>query len=474
MTIQRQYSLPNCTLVLEGISDGSGNPMDLRPVMSILTSAECRLMNQVMRGGKDFFEGLVATVSLYAQEVLSGIRVPVAENAENAVNLKQLGPDRHQLTFAPAGGTVQTLDLNTVQLFDLVEAIDQFIADSQTLPQWSLGLKPASKKFAPKEPVSKQAMPIATGLGSLILAAAAFAAMPTPKVNQPADLTLGVASVPSSPNASPTPIAPRPNATPSPQTSTSPSPDLSANSKITDKAQLEQLGAALASKLQEQFAPAAAATAPMVYRVSVNKDGEILGYRPEGEAAGFVDQTPLAKLSFKPVPGTETTAELGDFRVTFKPDGGVDVQPWDAPVVAASSTAASPSASPSASASPSPQASASPSPIAQSSGPINDADKLKELQPKLYDQLDQAWKKPLSAKANVVYLVRVNGEGKIIDFAPSDSDAVNHRSETPLPQLGKEGGLDGNPSEAHARFKVVFTPGGQLEVNPWDGYAAGQ
>jgi hypothetical protein len=71
MTIQRQYSLPNCTLTLEGFGDGTSNAFDLRPVMAILTSAECKLVDRVLRGGKDFLEGLMIATSRYAQEILS-------------------------------------------------------------------------------------------------------------------------------------------------------------------------------------------------------------------------------------------------------------------------------------------------------------------------------------------------------------------------------------------------------------------
>ncbi|WP_052128638.1 DUF4335 domain-containing protein [Neosynechococcus sphagnicola] len=48
MTIQRQYSLPNCTLILQGLADIGGglNGTDVRPVMSVLLNAECRLVGQ--------------------------------------------------------------------------------------------------------------------------------------------------------------------------------------------------------------------------------------------------------------------------------------------------------------------------------------------------------------------------------------------------------------------------------------------
>ncbi|NEQ26135.1 MAG: DUF4335 domain-containing protein, partial [Microcoleus sp. SIO2G3] len=41
MTIQRQYSLPNCKLVLEGLSDPAAPIDPIRPLLSILVNAEC-------------------------------------------------------------------------------------------------------------------------------------------------------------------------------------------------------------------------------------------------------------------------------------------------------------------------------------------------------------------------------------------------------------------------------------------------
>jgi hypothetical protein len=487
MTIQRQYSLPNCTLTLEGFGDGSGNAFDLRPVMSILTSAECKLMGQVLRGGKDFLEGLMNAASLYAQEVLSGIHVP-SESA-GAVSLQRLGPDQHQLTFQPETGEAQTATLNTVQLFDLVEAIDQFIADTQTLPNWSPGLRPASKRFAPKEPVSKQAVPIAAGLGSLALAAAAFAALPTPQIKQPSDLTYGAtptaAASPSptpSPTTSPTSspsaaVSPSPTASPA----ASPNPDGSLP-EITDNKEIERLGGELEKQLLTNFKPDSPVTQAVAYRVSMAKDGKIIGYRPDDTAASdFVNQTPLPKLAFIPAPGgAAPTDPIASLRATFFPDGTVKVTPWNAPAPQAS---ASPTASPTATVAVSPSPEASPSPSATASPAATTAAapgqeilepaKLKELQPKLYDTIDAQWK-TANFKEDLTFLVRVNGEGKILEYKPKGQAATDFAAETPLPQLGKVNDSDNKPQEAYAAFKVVFTPEGKLQINPWAGYAEGQ
>ncbi len=83
------------------------------------------------------------------------------------------------------GGVVQ-LDLTTVQLFDLVEAVDQFFADSQTLPDLSLRLAPVSKRYSTSnQPLVKQAVPAAVGVSSLAIAAIAFFLVPLPQPQEP-------------------------------------------------------------------------------------------------------------------------------------------------------------------------------------------------------------------------------------------------------------------------------------------------
>ena len=99
MTIQRKYQLPNCTLLLEGLSE-SINTQEAHPVMTILVSAECRLLNSkhLLSGGRDFFESLVTAVSGYAQEFLSHVPHLEAHNKESGlVQLEKIDADRHRL-----------------------------------------------------------------------------------------------------------------------------------------------------------------------------------------------------------------------------------------------------------------------------------------------------------------------------------------------------------------------------------------
>lgn len=201
MTIQRLYSLPNCKLILEGLGDATLAPTtDGRPLVSMLVNAECHLAatDRPLTGGRDFLESLVTAVSTYAQEFLSKVQPTRQGDKSGLVQLHQLDERRHRLTVhseikpkVPDAGSSSTappieIDLTTVQLFDLVEAVDQFIADSQTLPDISLPLVPISKRaVSSSQLVAKQAIPATVGFSGLALAAIAFFFIPVPPKRLP-------------------------------------------------------------------------------------------------------------------------------------------------------------------------------------------------------------------------------------------------------------------------------------------------
>lgn len=390
MTIRRQYSLPNCTLVLEGLSDGSAaSQLDIRPVLSILMSAECYVtgLGEPLSGGREFFESLVRAVSSYAQEFMSGVHYPDRYGPNlGMVQLHRIDGNVHRLTVLPAstGSATQIdqktelsakVDLTTVQLFDLVEAIDQFFADTQTLPELSLQLTPISRRYIKSaEPLAKRTLPAVVGVSSLALAAMAFFLVPVPEVQRqrdpvpqpnpagqnqgtanpggsgspnpnptpPADGLLPGTQTPNAESLSPTPSpAPQPDASPlaTPQSSTSPestptpvaeglaSPEVAAV-PITDPGQIELLRGKLSQQIDGVVKDKPPVDAELVYRVSVAPDGAIVGYKPENSAAVDRSETPLSELLYQPV-GTRTPAEpLADFRVVLAPDGTVQVTPW--------------------------------------------------------------------------------------------------------------------------------------------------
>ena len=390
MTIRRQYSLPNCTLVLEGLSDGSAaSQLDMRPVLSILMSAECYVMGirEPLTGGREFFESLVRAVSSYAQEFMSGVHYPDRYGPNlGMVQLHRIDGNSHRLTIlptSPGDGTEiaektelsAEVDLTTVQLFDLVEAIDQFFADTQTLPELSLQLTPISKRYIKSaEPLAKRSLPAVVGVSSLALAAMAFFLVPVPGIQRPRDpvpqpnpagQNLGTPNSggSGSPNPNPTPAAdgllpgnttpkaepisptpiptPQSDASPSaiPQSNTSPESTPSPVSEalptpgaialpITDPAEIELLKGKLSQEIDGVLKNKPAVNTELVYRVSMAKDGAIVGYKSENSAAVDRSETPFSDLLYKPIGSRPPAEPLADFRVVVAPGGTVAVTPW--------------------------------------------------------------------------------------------------------------------------------------------------
>jgi hypothetical protein len=486
MTIKRQYSLPNCTLILEGFGDGAQSQSDLRPVMSILTNAECYLSDptgksEIIRGGKDFFESLITAVSHHAQEFLSGIHLPESalSHLNQQVQIQTVAPDRHRMTVTAEGQPEQTVEMSTVQFFDLAEAIDQFVADTQTLPKWSINLSPVPKRYAPKASTANQVVPVALGASGLALAALAMWFLPNPTIKRPSDLTFSASTTAvASPTVAPT--APTPAATPAASPSAIAQPDLTNVPEITDPKEVDRLALELEKQVSTGLNPSTSFTQELLYRVSVGKDGKILGYRPENIAAtDFVNETPLPNLRYNPVPGESRVSEtIASLRLALSPGGKVKVSPWDPSILVAASPLPSSSPSSSPSASPTPEPSATPSsspspsetPAVASAGVTFDGNKLKEIQPKLYEQIDQAWKKEPTFSENLQFEVRTNAEGKVVEFVPNNQAARDYQGDIPLGDLGKISDPSTKPQDGLASFKVVFTPRGKLEINPWNGY----
>ncbi|HAC64853.1 MAG TPA: DUF4335 domain-containing protein [Cyanothece sp. UBA12306] len=196
MSIRRQYSLPNCTLILEGWGDSFGvnDSSSSRPVLSSLSNVECHFVGipEKLHGGRTFLENLTKAASSYAQEYLSGVPHPQkTESTEDSIHFEKIpGKDLHRLIWQAQPKAEEKppieLELTTVQLFDLVEGIDQFFADTQALPDFTLQLQPLSRRYRlPDEPLVQRAVPASLGIGSLVLAAFILFFLPIPEVREP-------------------------------------------------------------------------------------------------------------------------------------------------------------------------------------------------------------------------------------------------------------------------------------------------
>jgi hypothetical protein len=446
MTIRRQYSLPNCTLILDGLSDGSsttGIP-DSRPLMSSLFNAECHFVGskQPLFGGRDFLTSLVATVSNYAQEFLSGIPHPIQpQTTDNLVSLVRGDREHiHHLTAtlesnsnhpsateSSSTGKPTEIKLSTVQLFDLLEAIDQFLADRRTLPDIMIPLQPIRKAIA--QPISAHAAPVGLGLASLVVASLIGYALPSPQVSEPKSI-----------NPAPV-VAPKTPATPDPAKpdSTAPSPTSTLPSKtgaITEATQIGFLQRKLQRDLNQNWQERSQIKESANFEVNVNQDGKIVNYKVTGKTNPTQSNlTPLPKLSTK---STDPNQAIGNFNVVFNPTGAIEIKP-----------------------------------VENLQGDMSLGKPITEpkLKTTLAEQLKTTLKKSLaSAKPldsqNLNYRVAVTKTGEIADYEPTDPRATAAEAKTPLPKLAKFNPQAAISQEPLAQYQVVFGSNGEILVTP--------
>lgn len=369
MTIQRQYILPNCSLIVEGLVTGDEN--DLTAPLTVVLNTECQFpgIPEPLHGGREFLDALVQAVSTYAQTVLSGVVThTTAKLATTTSPVTLTSNENHQHTLAAdvtgTDGEVtrKTLTLNTVQLFDLTEAVDQLLSDSLTLPDMSLQVVPLQRRYIrPIEPTTQRVVPAAAGLSALVASAAFLFILPVPEaeLERMRETESGAALVEEDDATTdsipePTTDASETDASQSDEVitddsavdesvdesvteSTSADPLSAATAltrlrrapEITDVNDLEELQADLESTLEEALPEILDFEESLTYRVAVSADGDLLGYKYEDDIAlENVDSTPLPELTFIPVDLNQVAEEpVAQFWVTFELDGEVIAEP---------------------------------------------------------------------------------------------------------------------------------------------------
>ncbi len=471
MTVQRQYTLPHCNLVLEGLSADANDPLS---PLAVLMNAECHLpgaTDATLSGGREFLDSLVAAVSRYGQQLLSGVPYPRATGvAPPMVEIKPGDlPYHHHLIVQqqPLGGPVSDVNalppldiqLTTVQFYDLMEAVDQLLADTQTLPDMKAQFQAVSRRLVrPTEPMTKRAAPAALGAAALAAAGLALFFVPPPEF-EPTRLE-SEASTPAAASAVPG----EPPRTDDEQTSAAIAADgvsldrLESAPAITDAATIALLQSDVTQRLQEAWVDAPRPSGDLAYRMAVSEDGDILGYQYENDLAlEEVDNTPLPQLTFVPVAGAEPVRErVAQFVATFTPDGEVRLEPTAAPAEANAAEA-------NAAETNEPEADAAELPTLEDK--VTDGDRIRELNSDLYDSI-LAEIEPLSADEALRFRVRLTEAGEVVGYEPINAAAGLLANETPLPNLVTEADSTANQAD----FQVVFTESGVLEVNPWDGW----
>ncbi|MBE9109520.1 DUF4335 domain-containing protein [Nodosilinea sp. LEGE 07298] len=473
MTVQRQYTLPHCNLVLEGLSADANDPLS---PLAVLMNAECHLpgaTDATLTGGREFLDSLVAAVSRYAQQLLSGVSSPHLGTAPPIVEIKPGEGAYHHLIVhqqplrEPLSDTnVQPpldVKLTTVQFYDLMEAVDQLLADTQTLPDLTAQFQAVSRRLVqPTEPVVQRAAPAA--LGAAVLAAAGLALFFVPPPEFEPTRPGSESATPAESSTNPLETSPDPAAGEQPteqdNSSTEPSSDPTAAADlerlktapaIADAATIALLQSDVTRRLQEAWADAPRPRGDLAYRMVVSEDGDILGYKYENDLAlAEVDNTPLPQLTFVPVDAAEPVREqVAQFIATFTPAGEVVVEPVDAPAETTAAAAAE---------------------LSTLENKITDGDRIRALNSALYDDI-LAELEPLSASEDLQFRVRLAETGDVVGYEPLNAAAGLLAAETPLPGLVTASDSAAPDSDRNqADFQVVFTEGGVLQVSPWDGW----
>lgn len=333
MTIRRQYSLPNCSLILDGwAQDMSGNEGDNgRPLMSIVMNAECRFTakteQNLLKGDREFLESLVRVVSHYAQYILSGID---AKDQQDWVSEKvKLEPipetNRHRLQYTHQeegkAETTETVDLTTVELFDLIEAIDQLLNDGTTLPELTLSINPNSRRIRSREePLSKRAIPALTGVASVTVAAIALFFVPIPEMRE-AERT--ESRDPREEETLPDGEGEDGEIIPSGIEET-----LEVVPAMENPEAINALAEDLQTRIEETWEEQGLVQEPLSYRVWVTSSGDVIAYQGISDPNRNITEVPALPnlLSARP---EETTPEgieaITELEVIFDPSGTVEV-----------------------------------------------------------------------------------------------------------------------------------------------------
>ncbi len=94
---------------------------------------------------------------------------------------------------------------------------------------------------------------------------------------------------------------------------------------------------------------------------------------------------------------------------------------------------------------------------------ITDPATLQALNSQVLSKIDENWTTNPTFTSSLVYQINVTESGAIASYKEINESAKKYSNETPLPGLIDPAAT----SDKTAKFVVVFTPSGQLEVSPW-------
>ncbi len=187
----------------------------------------------------------------------------------------------------------------------------------------------------------------------------------------------------------------------------------------------------------------------LFYRVITAGDGTILSYLPLDESARkYINQTPIAGVYQLNNQTPIKNEPVAQFRVRFLKGGVLAINPWigysyKTPDLFGTE--------------------------------ITDANQIKELGQKLYNNIWNNWGGNPTYSQNLKYRVAVRKDGAIADYEPLNKAAFENFRKTPLPKMFGEtqSNIPASNQQPLAHYQVIFSrrsPNGRLKVEPWQGY----
>jgi len=100
---------------------------------------------------------------------------------------------------------------------------------------------------------------------------------------------------------------------------------------------------------------------------------------------------------------------------------------------------------------------------------ITDKNEIEALKQKLYTQMDTTWKTTPTFTEDLVYRIKINQDGVILEYEATNKPAKDFVQETPLASVQKSASATSETPKKSAEFQLTFSPtnGGVIDVKPW-------
>lgn len=184
---------------------------------------------------------------------------------------------------------------------------------------------------------------------------------------------------------------------------------------------------------------------------------------PAPEPATATPETVTSPAPDTPVSTAPATTTMPTETASPAPESEMEAVTTPASSESEAETVTTPASSESEPVAASPEPATEPSPTATA---ITDSAQIALLQQKLEEQIDATWQNPVPGELE--YKVTVDETGAIGKYTPINPAAQEYGNQSPLVSLVKADSpvAAETPQAPFAEFQVIFTPGGNLLIQP--------